>query len=106
MTFSPCSPFFRFLRLQSPDPLPPTSIREAVTTLREYTKLTREEISRRLFLTTGQFTNLETHGRPLSSITTNRLIAISQEYHFPSLEKFFSEILLTLKVKNFRRKIR
>ncbi len=104
---SPTNPMeylFNVLWSRRAEPVIPKSVKEAVSLLRVQSKLTREEFARRLLLTTGQLTNLESFGKPLVHPTVLRLVAVAEDYKFEKISGYFKSVEMDFRVGNLRRK--
>ena len=72
----------------------PTDVREAVSSLRDFTGLSHADFARRLLITTGQLTRLEVFGTPTPPVLLTQLLNFSERFHLPYHVAFFEKRLL------------
>lgn len=99
---SPIESHFRALWNRRPVHHELNTIQAGVSAFMELSRLNRERLSKRLFMTQSQVVNLESRGKPANYQVLTRLIQLCQDYRFPELEDLFRKKRTDIEVTSRR----
>lgn len=79
------------------------TLQGAITLLQDVTRLSREDLAKRMLVTIPQFNNISARGRPITIANLERLTMIAGEHEIYSLYDFFYRQTEALKRRGRRR---